>query len=598
MATAPTPTSIAPSASEPTPLSRPETRPAWFLLDRHLGLALLLAAAVVIPRSYLIARSHSESCDDDYHLTRGLAFLTRGIARADLDLNDPPLGEGLIAVPMLITNRIEGRPATDDRLYDVPERAETIAVRTAVWNSVLFVAFLGVVFSWCRSLYGVRSAWFAVALFVVEPSFAAHVPIPALDVVGVEGIVLGCFLAWRYFERPTTGRLIALGVGTAFALMLKHTAVVLPPVVLALAGLHWVVRPWLDRQDWAAWKGALTGRLRALAWLGIIVPTSIWALTLFDFSPPMTRAVAERWNDVREGAPVSQGKSLRVALERKLGFDTPWPAGCYVRAFRSGMGHGMVGHWAYLNGERRDHGWWYYFPVVATYKVPIGIGVVLLVALLSLRSTPPRWPEWGPFVPMLAWTLFLLNSKVNIGFRHFLPAYAFMLMLSSRCVVRPGRGWVTLGWAGIAAAGIHALSYHPDYLSYLNAPRTKPYLEISDSNLDWGQSLKQVRDWLDAHPQGERAVSLSYFGKDNQSVLYYLGDRVVPLDMYALRRPTTGLLLISPVRLAGVYEDSDPFAALRPFEPDAVIGHSMLVFDLDRLGGDASFRWPPGEPRE
>ena len=99
-----------------------------------------------------------------------------------------------------------------------PHRAETIAVRTALWNSLLFAGFLGVVFTWCRAIYGDRPAWLAVALFVVDPNFTAHMPIPALDVLGVEGIVIAAFLAWRYFERPTTARLVAMGFGVGVCL--------------------------------------------------------------------------------------------------------------------------------------------------------------------------------------------------------------------------------------------------------------------------------------------------------------------------------------------------------------------------------------------
>jgi hypothetical protein len=426
---------------------------------------------------------------------------------------------------------------------------------------------------------------------VVEPNFAAHVPIAALDVLAVEGIVIGAFLAWRYFERPTTARLIAMGFGLAFALMLKHTAVVLPLVILALAGLHCVIRPWLGRQDWSVWQSAILGHMRALMLLGVIVPIAIWTFTLFDCSPPMNRSAVERQSIGINGDPVGRGKALRVALEQKLHLDAPWPAGCYLRAFRLGMGHGLSGHLSYLNGERSNRGWWSYFPVVASYKVPIGIGMVLIGSMLTLARTPPRWAEWGLIVPMLAWTLFALSSRVNLGFRHFLPAYAFMLLFSSRCVAGEMRAWSALAWAGVAAAGIHGISYHPDYLCYINAPWTKPYLAISDCNVDWGQALKQVSAWLDDHPQGKRKVSLFYFGNEEGSVEYYLNDWVVSLDQYA-PRPTDGLLLISPVRLAGAYELGDPYAALRSYEADAVIGNSILVFDLDRLGRGSAFRWP------
>jgi hypothetical protein len=85
-------------------------------------------------------------------------------------------------------------------------------------------------------------------------------------------------------------------------------------------------------------------------------------------------------------------------------------------------------------------------------------------------------------------------------------------------------------------------------------------------------------------------------------VKYYLNDRVELIDEDS-PQPTSGLLLISPVRLVGVYEERDRYAALRELEPDAVIGHSILVYDLDRLGGEAPFRWQPvahegaGRPR-
>ena len=87
---------------------------------RQLWLALVIATAVILPRTLLMARAHSESYDDRYHLIRGLAFLTRSIGRLDLWMNDPPLGEGLVAAPMLAANLLEGRAPLDDRLYDHP----------------------------------------------------------------------------------------------------------------------------------------------------------------------------------------------------------------------------------------------------------------------------------------------------------------------------------------------------------------------------------------------------------------------------------------------------------------------------------------------
>ena len=100
----------------------------------------------------------------------------------------------------------------------------------------------------------------------------------------------------------------------------------------------------------------------------------------------------------------------------------------------------------------------------------------------------------------------MLATRINIGLRHFLPAYVFMLLLASRSLWKPGRGTTITAWAALAVAALHVLAYHPDYLSYLNLPRDRAYLSISDSNIDWGQSLKQVRAWIDRNAPPGRPV--------------------------------------------------------------------------------------------
>ena len=89
---------------------------------------------------------------------------------------------------------------------------------------------------------------------------------------------------------------------------------------------------------------------------------------------------------------------------------------------------------------------------------------------------------------------------------------------------------------------------------------------------------------------GRFGCATSVQDAEPEAVRYYLGDRVV-LFGDDDPPPTTGLLIISPVYEAGPYGPPDAYAALQPFEPDAVIGHGLLVYDLDRLGGGAPFCW-------
>ena len=570
-------------------------RPRW---DRQLWLAVLVAAAVVVPRTLLVSRAHSEYWDDQYHLSQGLSLVLgtkTGVIR-----NDPPLGQMVLSVPMLLAGCVPPRPeespaASPDGpaplyiavLYGHRLAPETISMMVAAWKALLFLPLAGLVFHWCRRLYGTAGGWLGLALLLVEPTVAGHIAPAALDLLGVEAIAFACYFAWAAFGRPTAARLVTAGLFTAAAMLTKHTAVILPFVVAAYALAHWLrdrrppapaPMPALATAPASA-PDATSARARMNQFfaVGVVAVVALWPLTAFDVSRPADHAPLVN-------AVYTEGFSFKAdlvngALMRR------WPAGAYLGSVRGAQSHAEEGHPAYLWGRRRAHGWWYYYPVVALYKVPLGVGLAILAAALSLPWRRPSFDELPLAIAAVAWAVFVMVGGIHIGFRHALPAYVPLLMLCGRAAAT-GRNanarpvhW--LAWAGVAAAGVHTLTWHPDYLSYTNFPRDKPYLAVSDSNVDWGQSLKQVRRWLDARPRDGRPVSIGYFGNEQgRSVRHHLGDRVRELRG-SDAAPAEGLLVISPVWVAGAY-GHEQYAFLRRRTPDAVIGHSMLVYDLDR----------------
>jgi hypothetical protein len=579
------------SSGVPAAEVQPVERFGW-----QIWLALLIAAAVIIPRSIAISVAHSESYDDRFHLMRGLEFLTGNLSRKIADrtfaVAHPPLGEGIVALPLLLMNRYWGRPASELDLYGHPVGRDTLVAVIAAWTSVLFLPMVAAAFLWAGRVYGRRSAWLVTALLIIEPTLAAHIPIPAQDVLSAETIFLACYLAWRLVDRPTLWRAAALGAMTAVAMNVKHTAIILPAVVAAMAGVGWVIRPWTSEQVWAEWRGQLPMRLKATAAAALTAIALLWPATFFDVSAPLPIKVggaeATGQNEVRSsakegGAEVTRQNRMRKLVKDLLG--RPWPAGIFFHSVLHARGHNKSGHPGYLMGETSMRGWWYYFPTVATFKVPLGIGLILLLAAASIRAVPPRWDEAYLLLPWAAWSLLLATSKINIGFRHYLAPYLFLLVLASRCVANGNRLREALAWLCLAAAGLHTVSFHPDYLSYINFYRTRYYMMISDSNIDWGQSLKEVRHWLDSHPRADRPVYLAYFGDDLGGIEANLGDLVEVLDLPAGEVPDRpGILIISPVVVTGQYPSrgGQYYRALRPVGPDAVIGHAMLVYDLAR----------------
>src|SRR5439155_3752194 len=250
-------------------------------------------------------------------------------------------------------------------LYGFRISADTLLLLIAIWKSLLYLPAVALAFVWGRSIYNAPAGWAAAVLLLIEPTLAAHTPLPTLDVLGVEAILFGCYFSWRCFQRPSARRLIVACFTIALALSIKHTAIILPAVV-AIYAVIWR-RP-------KAWRE----RVAALIFAPILIFIFVRSLMFFDMS-------------------------------------------LYLSSVAEGFAHADKGHVAYLFGRISKSGWWYYFPVVATYKVPIGIGLLLMLSTASLAIVRPRWDELSLLIPMIAWGIFMMCSPIDIGWRHFLP---------------------------------------------------------------------------------------------------------------------------------------------------------------------------------
>ena len=545
----------------------------------------------------LIARAHSETVDEPAHVDRGLTVAYGNPGQKSIEMNDPPFGDVLIVLPMLamganpadpiVWSHWPGGQATSvqvlrpemakhlriirqEVLYGYAASPEALLRAIAIWKAILFVPFAGLVFHLGRWLYGIHAGWLALAMVLIDPTFAAHTGLATLDVIGVEAITLACYVGWRYFEKPSHGKLVGMALTTALAFSIKYTAMALPVVFLFYAIAFWV------RNGGGTIRASIRPALNNLALFLIIFVIFIWASTLFDFSAP------RNWMWPLSYPSGGGFQIVRDLLDPLL--DLRWPGGIYIGSFLGGMTHAHRGHWGFLWGQNKaPGGWWYYFPVVATYKIPLGFFLIFVLALISLIWARLRFRVLMALIPAGVFCLMLCSSDINIGFRHFLPALVFIYILATRCFgesLNKNVAIIFLGWLGAAAALGHTLSYRPDYLSYINYPRIDPWRDIGDSNIDWGQSLKQVRTWLDEHPTTRR-VYIAYFLND-QPIPYYLDHRVI-IWHGAQGIPKSGILVISPNWVDSIFDWYDSFRVLRSHKPIDQIGHSMLVYDLDKI---------------
>jgi hypothetical protein len=269
-------------------------------------------------------------------------------------------------------------------------------------------------------------------------------------------------------------------------------------------------------------------------------------------------------------------------------------------AFIFGFAHAeMKSHMrgTFLLGNYSNTGFHSYFFNVFLLKTPLPALLLIITALVLslLRCVEKRLALIFLLVPAGLYFLAAVTSHLNLGVRHLLPIYPFLYVLAGSLVLELDR-WrrTTRSVALLVMVGAIAVSSRivffparglkwqivaPHYLAYFNELAGGPangFKELADSNLDWGQDLKNLKLWLVAHDIKD-PIYLCYFGMADprfyQMAYYNMPDgcRFEPQLGFDVLKPG-GLIAISATHLQGVY--------LSPAEHDAwkrILEQSVLV---------------------
>jgi hypothetical protein len=268
------------------------------------------------------------------------------------------------------------------------------------------------------------------------------------------------------------------------------------------------------------------------------------------------------------------------------------------------------GNTTYFMGEVSASGWKTYFPVMYLAKETIVFHLFTLIALIW-AITKIKFEPLGKFrqasreffvnyLPQSAMAIFLaiywissVSGNLNIGVRHLMPVFPLTMALAAGGVAafaNHGRGRVIAISLLCLAQMIIAIKTYPFYLSYFNAASggsANGYKIAVDSNLDWGQDLKRLKNWLNEKNIG--SIYVDYFG--GADAKYYLGDKFQSWwgDRNPQELPSGSYLAVSATLLQGgrgrvsVGSDlkSDNYKWLNAYEPVAVIGNSIFVYRIE-----------------
>ena len=259
------------------------------------------------------------------------------------------------------------------------------------------------------------------------------------------------------------------------------------------------------------------------------------------------------------------------------------------------LGHAHNGHPAGLLGQYSRHGWWYYFPVAFALKTPLPVLLLSLAgvawALLRLR----RGVEGRVLVlllPLAFFTGLLMLSTINIGVRYYLPAYPFFFILAGAMLDdllrRAGARRLVAALAGVAFcwAVVEAVRAYPDHMTYMNqfASRAPHWWYLSDSNVEWGDDVRELATYLKA--RGEKRVRAELLGGFFTLPRYGVGyvDALAPTAAAVPTHYTAiGASFLNGSTVPERPAESDAervnsFDAYRRRRPEAVFGGSIYLF--------------------
>jgi hypothetical protein len=550
--------------------------------------ALLLLMAVNL---FAAISRKSITNDEIVHIPAGYYHLVAG--EFQLNNEHPPLVKMWAALPLLIVQPDEPpAPKTEDenfmeRTWGFHERfwqANQARFQTVTfWPRVMMIPIalaLGVlIFVFARKLFGETAALIAVALYVLEPTVLAHGRVVHTDVPAALAYLLFFFALHRYSEAPGKMRALVLGLVSALALLTKFSMLVLLPVL----AIYFVARlciNWRDRKQ----------RTQILFHSAVITEVVLFLVNAaYYFQRPPLEASDVRW--VAMKSPALLGFVTTFVRLASYLVPTYYLFGVYNIEL-----HNHFGHATSLLGHYNDLGWWYYFPVAFALKTTIPF---LLLAIAGLgwsvwRLVKRDWRFLWLVVPVCIYLAISLTSHINIGIRHFLPVYPFLFIAGGALLAQLLQARRTAGIAILLVMfgwmGFEAMRTFPNYTPYMNqlASSHPHWYYLSDSNVEWGDDVNALANYLKARGETKVTAALSA----GWSTLGRYG--VDYLDMVSLppdKTPETRYVAIGASFLNGSvipgdenvvgrrsFERTNLFARYRDRKPEAVFGNSIYLF--------------------
>jgi hypothetical protein len=415
----------------------------------------------------------------------------------------------------------------------------TLAAVTWLCRGMVLLAFglpfLALSYVLAQAMAGRSAAVMLVLMLGCAFPVFPYLGIVQTDVGAGVGFVLALVGAVRYQLRTDGYGIAWMGLGLGVALATKHSGVLLLPTLAVAA--------------WLGGEGEPRRVARAALRLCCILAIGIAALWLSYL--PVNRS----YNSDSGRAAIRaycQNRSIKVVDDRMRTFE---PALLSLEAISPAAAQWWTGFIAlatsnrigvypsFLLGEVSSRGWWYYFPLVLLFRVPLAILAATIGAAIAAARRRPReeaadaWRSRAWIVLAAAATVYLgtaMTSTVNLGIRHLLPILPVLFLPAAAWAARSARRALLVG----ATLVLEAVLIAPLWMSATNTwflgtwNPTRFALWAADQ--DYGQNFRFLNSYRRAN--GIDKLHVFYPGIDQRwlsayvpaGVLWSPGDPTLP----------------------------------------------------------------------
>lgn len=446
---------------------------------------------------------------------------------------------------------------------------------------------------WARQLFRPPVAVLLMLAYALSPTALAHGALFKNDIAATFTYLWFWYCAWKFWREPNRKRAAWLGVSTFLGAISKMSMLFLICAAPSVVLLRYLTRRKLGLRATAA----------ALLLVLLIPYAGVLAACQFE----TRRIPAAEWSALVRDPSLPKPFVAAAAVFRVLPLPVPMWHGT-VALFRNNADPVRV----YLLGNIYKRGTIFYFPVALAVKVPIPVQLLLLggVILMVIRVRRGLWTGadilW--LLPGFLYIGLASLSALQLGVRLVLPALPFGLFLCGVAlewlwkVQGPAIPAALLVWLAVQSAIIfpHGISF---FNLWVGGPKNG-LRYLADSNVDWGQDLPALADYVKEH--GINKLKLSYFGNDKPFRFFRENQLEVIAPPWSddltgghvRLKPEPGYYAISANLLPGHFFERkyrDFYRAFRDRQPIATAGYSIYIYRIpsDVAVGKSGVAAPP-----